>query len=85
MDEYTQLSIRMEAVRDQLLAVIRQHEDEEHGGEKCPETRLNAIAFFASCLEMNTRTETLRELRKRIRQCERDNRDIPQEGDGHED
>ena len=50
MSEEQRLGIAMEAVRDQLNAVIIDHEDREHGGEPCYDERFNAVAFLAHCL-----------------------------------
>lgn len=42
-----QLTIAMEAVRDQILAVVRDHENTCHGGNICWGNRASIVAFVA--------------------------------------
>ena len=75
------LGLAIEAVRDQLYAVIRCHENEEHAGEMCPNERFNAVAYLAHCLGMNSSRDTVKELRRRLREYERDCQGREEESD----
>lgn len=44
---------RIQAVGDQLAAVLAQHEREEHEGEFCPTERLNALVYMAMVLNLS--------------------------------
>ena len=91
------LGLAIEAIRDQLVAVIECHEREEHGGEICGSERFNAIAYLAHCLSMNSSRETAKEIRRRLREYERscaeyrkeleqrENDGYPDEGDYDDD
>jgi len=44
------LSVALGAVRDQLIAVLAQHEKEAHGGAACMGNRASSIGYLAHCL-----------------------------------
>jgi hypothetical protein len=45
-----EMSVAMQAVRDQVLALMRDHEQRAHDGRPCWGNRSSAIAFLAHCL-----------------------------------
>jgi hypothetical protein len=45
-----QMTVALGAVRDQVLAIMRDHEREVHGGEPCWGNRASAVAHLAHCL-----------------------------------
>jgi hypothetical protein len=42
--------IRMSAIRDQILAADKEHEEESHGGKPCWSNRASTVAYIAHCL-----------------------------------
>lgn len=66
MDEQTRLGIEIEAVRDQLVAVIQHHESRAHAGEMCADERLNAIAYLAYALGLRPDKEAFRQIKQRL-------------------
>ena len=52
MDDDRKLALAIEAVRDQLIAVVRDHEITVHGGDECWGSRANAVAFLAHSLSV---------------------------------
>lgn len=51
------MSVAMGAVRDQILAVVMQHERESHNGAPCWGNRASAIAYL--CHTLGVRGEVL--------------------------
>jgi len=45
-----QQAVAMGAVRDQIIALMHEHERESHDGQPCAANRASAVAFIAHCL-----------------------------------
>ncbi len=45
-----QLERAMESVRDEVLRIVREHEQEMHAGAPCWLERCNTLAFLGHCL-----------------------------------
>lgn len=45
-----QMALAMSAARDQILAAMRDHENETHQGRPCYGNRASAIGYLAHCL-----------------------------------
>ena len=54
-----QLIVAMGAVRDQMLAVLLDHERSCHAGAPCWGNRVSTLAYLAHCMGLDSR-ETLR-------------------------
>jgi hypothetical protein len=50
MRNLDELAAAMGSIRDQVLAVVREHEEAAHGGHPCWLERCGALAYLAHCL-----------------------------------
>ncbi len=80
-----QMVTAMSAIRDQLFALMAQHERDEHAGAPCWPNRGSAIAFLAHCLGIHAASGLWcwigDELERYTLNCGENCHPVPQDGD----